>query len=320
VDEHDGFNAEINYLSTEGEFRAVRPGALVAETARWDKAEELRRDFESAASTPGFLRLLPERRYFSAKVYQSKFTHGLFEDFLQPNGLAVRDENNPRIVRFVPRAARLYMSLLAKHLAAIDPNCTVTGTDLPACQDWAFAAPEENESTFCLALHFDNILPVPQDNTPLEYILDLKRRRRPELLRFRSLLDQFQKDLADAGTQRERNEVIVRFGEHLEIGLKGMERLFKDHRIRTAWGSLKALVDVKAPATWLATLGAAASKLSLLSKPLVGVATALAATVQVGSYWVDRRLERNKQLAESPFAYLFHVKRRFSMNPARAAE
>lgn len=99
--------------------------------------------------------------------------------------------------------------------------------------------PGDKETT--VAIDIPSVLPVPADDVPLEDILEFKRKRRPELLRFRLALVEFYESIAKNPENRFLQEKAV---NEIEYSLFELKRLFDEHRLKRLFASFTSVLSI----------------------------------------------------------------------------
>jgi hypothetical protein len=303
------YSPDIQYLKTEGEFRPFWPDDCIFRQG-YNKPQELEEEFKSILESPNFQRLVsPQTGKLSSRIHEDKISHNLFY-FLEERGLAKRIPSNYEWYQFEDHTALLYMAVLAKHIADGDIHSTIPGTDLPVYENLIFQAMTETDGVACLATNFWNALPIPREDVPLSDIIELKRKRRAELLNFRQLLDEFQSNLKKCESQAEAHHVIVSFKEKLEKGISELTAVLNDSRLATIAGSIKTLIKLDSPALWaplVVALGQA-SKVTDIPIPWSIAGIGVLGAIEIFAYLTDKRNEKRATLRNSPFSYLTYAK------------
>jgi hypothetical protein len=304
---------DIELLQGEGEFRRVPPELLFLRQHGVQRSDELLHEFKQAINSEPFRQLLPaleDRRY--TELHRDKLSEQCV-GYLENQNLIKFDEQLPGYREWLlveEHTALLYMSLLAQALADVDHELTVTGTDLPVYDRLVFYETSPDNGFACLATRFFDVLPVPRDDVPFSRILRFKRKKKGELRHFREKIDELQKRLATAREQRELTEILAQSSNSLQVELDDLTQQLHDERIPIILGSIKSLMSVQSPTTWISALA--------LAGPLVGVhvataslalpVLAVAGTVEVSYHFITKRKEQRATLRASPFAYLYHAR------------
>lgn len=305
---------DIKSLEGEGAFRRVPPELLFV-IGHWQLSDKLLDKFKKAINSEPFRQLLAANKHHRfTELHRDKISDQCM-DYLAENNLIKFDEQNPGYAGewflVEEKTALLYMSLLAQALADVDHELTVTGTDLPEYERLVFYETSPHNGFACLVTRFSNVLPVPRNDVPFAKILRFKESRRGELLHFRQKLDELQQRLSTATEQREINEILSHSSNSLQVELNDLTEQLHDSRIPTILGSVKSLMSVQSPTTWISALVLTGSLVGvhIATAPLALPALAVAGTVEVGYHLITSRNEERARLRASPFAYLYHARK-----------
>lgn len=222
---------------------------------------------------------------------------------LESRGYAMHSEDDSRW-KIVTDVAVLYMSFVAQYIADLELDATVIGTDHEASQHKLFRGTKP--SSTALQLRFMHALPVPSTfHSPTE-VVAFKRKRRDELLRFRTKLDELSAALSECEEASQCSATLVRFSEEIERSVNDLKRLMKEERWYHLLGSFQTLFSAKSPGFWpsaaAVTVGAAALAPEIA---LAGVATG--AVLQLAGYALNQSGTKVAKLRGHPFAYLYHA-------------
>jgi hypothetical protein len=303
------YTPEVEYLIDQGEFRPVRPENLIYQG--FENVMDLSSEFETLFNSPSFQNLIPPKgeRVCNSRIHEDKISHFLV-DFLIEEQAAENDYSSDWIL-FEENTALLYMSLLAKYLATIDSNYTISGTDRIEYENLIFKPDQSDHSTPCANARFMEMLPVPTSNVPFSDIISFKRNRKDELLKFRIEVREFQNEISNVVEPKELNEVLNRYKERIEVELHSLTRALNDAKLETIAGTFKTLVNLKSPALW-ATVGVASGHLDKISEVPIEWALSgagLLGAIEIGSYLVNRRSLKHSSIQDSSFSYLYHAKK-----------
>jgi hypothetical protein len=306
------FTSDILFLRDEGEYRPIRPETL---EMNWKQAQVFEEELHELVKPKLLKRNLGKRKTWQldARIHSDKVSQRVFE-FLLDEGLVRKEplvEDGMLWYLFEENTAALYMSLLAKHLASLDNQAVTPSTDMKALQDSIFLAKREEPAVDGIEFLFKNMVPVPRSNVPLRKIVDFKKRRRDELLRFRELIDTFQSDFSKVKEKSEVRGLKVRFAEQIERGVKELVQTMQD----SAWGigmsSLRALVSASSATFW-STLGVLAGKATKVAElPIEWTLPGLVGMglVEVSHNLLKERNDRRAKLRNSPYSYLYHARK-----------
>lgn len=306
------FSPEVEFLRGENEFRPIRPDVLMID-GHYEKVQIFEKEIKSRVQAPAFQDHLSNgQRHLDARIHVDKVSESFFNDFLNPAGLARRDDDDYNWLLFERRTALLYMSCLAKYLAELDQEATTPSTDCPLYERLSLYALQPEEGFSCLDVQLRNILPVPRQDVALSDILVFKRRRRQELLKFRELVDEVNSDLAKAESPAEFKGAFISMGEKLERGVDELKILLDDSRLATFSSTLKSIISVKSP-TLLTIAAVAAGRVTKVADLPIGwtaAGIAILGSIEVSHLLIDSRNKSRAMLRESPFAYVYYAEKK----------
>lgn len=297
----------MDFLQKEGLFEPTRPADFWREHGRIGTA--LEREFRQIILSENFLESLTSNWEGGGwtknpidKIHSDKISDNILA-FLDRFMLVKRDEENPSWFFLEEKISRLYMSLLAKHLADVDPDYTVTGTNVGTYERVVFESDDKNSGFPSFRVNFLNVLPIPRSSVSAKDILKFKKKREDELLHFREVIDEYQKEISHAENPSRAKQISVQYKEKIQRGRSNLNKLMKSSGMRTAFAHLNSLIDIKSPVL-AETLGFSLAKLSpIISVPII----AGTAFIRVGYTWIQNRNKRTANLRESPFSYLYHA-------------
>ena len=298
------YTPELLYLEDNELFSFVSPAAVISDH---DIAPQFYKEFKSLIMSPRFRRMVPPQnhREFNSGIHVDKL-NGRSMDLLISQHLA--QEVQSPYKEWVPvehLTYLLYMSLLAKYLAEVDLGIMVPGTANRAYEGLVFKEQASSTARSCLSLRFRSVLPAPSPNVTISEIVKFKRKRRDDLLRFRSELDEFQDNLSKCASRVEIRECNVRFKERLEKGVSDLEHVLRDSRIATITSMASTLINLKSPTTWLS----AATAIGTIPVGSGVIAIGITGVVETAKVLIDKGLERRAAERQSAFAYLYQAKR-----------
>jgi Family of unknown function (DUF6236) len=300
---------EIEFLEKEGIFRSISPERLTLER-EWTDAHQLTDDLQAVVMDERYRAL---RGHEYVHVHRGK-TNDAILSVLQGEGLIKPAESAPykgdawEWMLVEKTTALLYMSLLAKYLSKIETELTVPGTDHKEYRDLVYGVSQDREGVAGIQLHLQKILPVPKPGTDIRKIVEFKRRRNDELLRFRGNIDELEDKLANSKQQDEVRNNLTRFVEKQHLAMADLSAAMADARIETVLGSVKTLLKSNSPSFWISLVAMAglAAGVPAISVPALLVG-GVAAACEVSTYLMDRRVKARAQ-AQSPVTYLHHAK------------
>lgn len=310
--DRDCYNA-MNYLwREEGLFEPTRPGFShekgfenIRVTMR--AHEKLIDELEMFLKDPKFMSSINKdwKRYPMHRIHQDKLSRRAL-DVLRKLGLVERDKQDSNWFFAEEKVSLLYMALLAKNLADLDIDYTVSSTNRPEYEAMVFEPNDEKNGFASLRTKLLDVLPAPKDNVSLKKIVKFRKEKRTELLDFREVLDAFQREISCAKSQAEVKQMLLQYKERIEKETAKLKSSMKHSKIKTVFSMLSSLIDIKSP-TLLETIGFPLANVPLLiSGPII----AGTATIQIGCAWIDKRNEQTAKNRESPFSYLYHAERK----------
>lgn len=302
------YSGDIQYLHDQGAFRPFNPEVML-------KSGEVRRalfrELDDAIDAREFRRMLPKRsdRRYTANVYKQKMTDGVFER-LKNKGLAKDPDRHGDLYHFEPTAAKLYMSLLAKHFAQFDADTTATGTDKEAYLTVSHRAGRDERSEPVGYAKLRNVLLVPGPDVSFKKIIKFRRKYRPELLKFRRTIGSFSKQY-DATDQDDREDFMRDFARKVERDTLRLGRAMRGSRWSLAIRTFKAFWKASPPKL----LGLAGAALGVAATPLsvpiaLAFGTAVTGAIDAGIEYFKAEHERNAKFEASPFSYLYLAQRK----------
>lgn len=304
------YGDEIRCLHDQKVFRPVNPDILM-------RSPDDRREFENEVITR--LRSYakagkPDPSECNARVFKQKLSEHLFYE-LKKLGLA-REKNSTRDDHFCfyfhPKAAEIYMALLADYLASADSPLTTPGTDQKSALYRSFPKSRAAKD-ICIAANLFDILPCPSPDVPLRKILRFRTNYRGELLAFRTEMDRMQKELSEADDELHMASIAARSAEAIEGRCLAIANALKGDGIIGLLGSLSAFI--KTPFPYLGGAGAVVlSYAPEVAKVPVGVGIKVAVglgLLDVTTQKLKQRRDRHAAALNDPFAYVFRANKKF---------
>lgn len=314
-------NPNLQYLEDEDLYRPIRPEALIFEAEDSQLVRRFENEFIDSLNDP--VRQSKQFPTYSKSQLQRPDRPDFYEihnnkvskrisEVLNEKGLVVPDSLNEEWILFERDTAIRYMSVLAKYLAEIDRENIVVGTDSRQYENLNFQNSPRKERIPCIGTILNNILPSPAPGTAFETIVDFKRRRRDELLRFRQVISDFEVQISTAEDLQEIKRIMIDFSENLETGVNDINASLKDARISAVARTLKSLVSIKSPILW-STLATYVGRETQVANVPVGVTLAGLGVIGSVELFHGYMHARNEQLAlkrNSPFSYLYEARKR----------
>ena len=207
--------------------------------------------------------------------------------------------------------ALLYMSLLAKYIAATDQQHTIVGTDLRIYEKLNFQQSVKGDGISVVNCNFRGLIPSPARTASISDIIKFKRKRHDNLIAFRKFLLDFQSQLSAASSNEQLRGILISAQEDLKKGLKDMKAVFKDSNIDMVVKSLKSILNVQSSTAITGTGFLLNEKYEVAGLPTWIKASGIAAAgiIDVTSAFLEARNQRREYERNSPFSYLYHAQR-----------
>lgn len=280
---------DMKYLESEGEYEPIRP-----ENVPIHLKNEFARRIDSLRLSKGN-KSNQEVSYFP--LHKGKTT-GQLCDLLRDKKLVYNGLIDENWIYVEKDAYLLYMSLLAKYLADYcakrEGNYIVTGTDSEDYETMAFKGTLENNRVLSYDINFQNILPIPADNVPMQDILAFKQEREDELLRFRKVLDETIDKIKSAINQNEINRIQIQQEEQLKVEYSILLRSMKYSGIKATLTSFKSLIGQLG-------ISGVATHNHLLAGGI--------GAIGIFSAWIDSANEQRAKALDLPYSYLYYADR-----------
>ena len=320
------------YLRDEGQFRPIRPEALIMADNYYQTYQEFIEEFQQTVLSPTFQKMLDTKNRLSmihdskvrgkaalmgkggSRIHMDKMNY-IVVDFLIDQGLARRlKKGDGPWYYFESKTALLYMSLLAKYIARTDKQLTTIGTDERAYERLNFQN-SESMGNAVLSCDLKSLIPCPGKKVSLKGIVKFKNKRYDELVSFRNRMNSFQTSVGKAASSDEVKEIILKYKDDLRIDLKELSKLFKDSKIELFFKSLKSLVNIKT--SGFVTMLGAIEKFSLGKLPLYGSASAAVITsaIEIRSVYIEDKKTKEEAAKKSDFSYLFYASKAGIIKP-----
>lgn len=302
------YSAPIQDLYEREIFRPINPSRLVmAPSAR-------RTEFESELVNRmvRLKKLIGTRPIeLDVEVYRDKLSDRCFSE-LERLELA-REGKDWRFYYFEPRAAQLYMSLLAKYLAETEEEPTITATDKSTICRAINQPLKGDERSEVLSVTFKGLVPVPHSAVKLEEIVRFREKYQDELLRFRAAMDTFDltieslkhKELLNAARAK-RDDIVLR--------CSALEKALRGSKFALIFGSLQSFFKPTSPTLLGAGVVVAGKATSLANVPaeLIVGGAAVAGAVELTMHVFKEWQARQKVYENEPFSYIYHARKHFA--------
>ena len=235
-------------------------------------------------------------------LYVNKLTRNISEFLKEKNLLTPSHYNEVSVEK---TSAIVYMSMLADYLACINTNLVIPSTDQVEFEKLAFQLADKKIKTN--KLQIENCLPVPSPNVSIEQIIKFKNKRKQELLKFRTEIDELERNLNKAESDEERKIKMIQFSEKIQIGLIDLKKLLGDSKLDYVLNGFSSLLDFKqkeivGTVTGLGVAGAGV----VSSLPLVGIG---AGAVLLTGTLISSYRKINRQISANSLSYVYYAQK-----------
>ncbi len=261
---------------------------------------------------PGYIDSLGPRNQwrFSGRLHEDKLLD-YSDSFLCHHGLIDRSRRRGPWLPIESRTGMLYISLLAKHIADASPTEVASSTSSSAWYGRLYPVwtPGDQDAVASAEVLYENVLPVPATNVPLEKIMSFRDKRQDERVNFQIELRKYEKKVAAAQSTDEVKDVTSDFSKEAESGLANLRKALKTDLVDIAVSSFQALVSLEDPRV----LTAAAVSAAVPAVPVVVSAGILGANavIKITKVFHDERVRKNTALRDSAYAYLHYAEKEF---------
>lgn len=295
----------INMLIAEGIFEPTRTDSNQGTNENFDLYYNLYQEIKELHDQ-GIIKKrkkvnVESEQYF--KIHNKKVSLQI-SVFFDKLGLLKKDIERLDWLSLEKKTSLIYMALLAKALADIDPDFTVVCTDNPEYERIVFQSNDLKNSFPSLRTNLLEILPSPREDVSIEEIIKFRKKRHSELIAFRDVIDNFEKDISNAENYQSLKEIIIQNEEKIEKERNKLRDSLADSKISSVFAAASTLIDVKSPSLWETItlfLGSATPIPPIVSFPII----AGTACIQIGAVLVNKRSEKSAKIRESPFSYLY---------------
>ncbi len=158
-EETEGYHPDIQFLIRENQFHPIRPNTLANKS--YSKVKELEKEFVSIIESDNF-RFAPsskEAKKIDSPIHIDKICENIV-DYLINIGLAKKSsrKHSSNWIFFERRTALVYMSVLAKFLADIEPQLTIPSTDVEEYRNLLYYPHSGTTGFSCVEIHIFTML------------------------------------------------------------------------------------------------------------------------------------------------------------------
>ena len=302
------YTPEMAYLESLSIFYPIRPEKFLLDPLNSQHRENIRAEFLSLLDSI-HLQASPIKN--ATQIHMGKLYAAFTKDLEEHQLLLSTALSTDGFCQIDRHAGYVYMSILAKYLAESQFDLMVPVTNIKESHNFAFLQKRKLPQTVCFDFLLKDILPLPTDETSIDDILQFKTRRYDELLRFRLLLDDFNKKIGSCESLDEIHQMTASFKDDLVIGVSDIHRTLKESRISCIAGSIRTLITM-APSMFSAGCNASTliekntfvKEALMLGSSFLGI---LYLGVELANYVNSKSAFKNI----SPYSYLLHAHRDF---------
>ena len=197
-----------------------------------------------------------------------------------------------------------YMAFLAKYLAdEAYGSATTPSTDYGLYRDLVFSPNSSKKGFPGLNFTLHNVLPVPLDDVPIEKILEFKKKREVELFQFREVIDHFETALKQVQEKGEIQHILQVFSERIKMNVEVLDRLAKDERMSTRFGTLENILKIE-------NLEAVLDFAEIVTNP-ISISTArkvVGGALSAGIFMLDKSNQQRVNLSRGSYSLLYYAK------------
>jgi len=293
------YTPEIQTLYDREIFKPIRPESLIRED--FTRLHNFEHELMELIETPEFQELIQsqEQRTCRSKIHKNKVSEALFH-FLLERGLVHPKLVDDRWYLFDRMTANVYMAMLAQHLADLEYQHTLPGTDYGLYQNLIFRTQLPHEGLAGLSTRLHHVLPIPREDVSIQTVLDFRQERQQELRIFQQVIDDYQHELSQVSSQKDAEYVVRKYQRTIKHEVENLHALFKDAKFANALGTIETVIKTSSlPAA--AALGIdMPAEITIPTMGAIGL-------ISVNKYEINRRNARRAALRESAFSYLYYA-------------
>lgn len=290
---------DIEFLEAERQYRAIHPDEFVSEDSKL--LTSFKKEFFELIKSPGFQNFLcpPQEFTFRSKLHIDKINptnHEMLE-FLRKRGYIQELTMDDAGFRYYPteeKISDLYMSLLAKYLT-IDEEILTPSTDTQTYFQFNYEPLRKARVFPCTNILFNNILPVPRDEVPLDVIIDFKHSNRELLYKFQNLIRDFENDVAQSENWIKTRGIAQRYRDQINQQLNELKKELHDTNIHFITASLLSLIKTSF------------HMFASLSSPPVSFGIGGVGTIELMLLYYDTRNRELEKKLHSTVGYLYEA-------------
>ena len=285
----------MKYLEQNGQYKPIHVEEFVY-GQDWSNFENI---FRNVIESNEFQCLLNDHQKQYTEdyaIHNNKISIRLIS-YLNHRNLTLDKRNNWHKIE--KNTALIYMSLLAHYISQNMSDLVYPSTNLLDYQEIFF---QINKKHIAPRMIFEKCLPTPRDNCDLETIIDFKEKRKTELLKFRKVLDEYEKKINNSESREQISYNMVQLSEKIKVEIEDIEKAMSDHRLSFIKTSLSSLINFKKPGLFVGTaIGSMIDK-----KPIIGLG--VAASILILKDGISSFINKRNTINKSSYSYVFHAK------------
>lgn len=236
-------------------------------------------------------------------IYEYKFMHEV-KHYLVRQGYAKQVDNK---VFMDWRLGLLYMALLAKYMANDDEEAITTQSSIhPKYRDLILSTKYKSKALPSISISLNNILPVPREDVNIKKVLRFKLKHKDALDNFRKVLFENQKRFCNTEEVNEAKEIVEQFKTDITKEVNSISDTFRKEKLPFVLGLFENILKVETPAVITAFIPTVNPSVTI-PVPLIIAGAAIGGAITVTKYLLDKHNERQKQLADNSFSYIYHA-------------
>lgn len=265
------------------------------------KIDEFKEELRVILSSLEFKKLSIKKTMIKNYIHREKFSMSILEVLKEFQAISRSDHTDGLWVEMERETSIIYMSLLAKYIANSMDNVTKTSTDFENYHKIIYSGAGYKNSA--IVTNLLSLLPVPADTCSIKEIVHFKNKRKDELLSLRLMLDSVMYEMQKCSSNDQIIALIEKQKKTITKSITDTLAAMKDSKLKSVFGSLKALIEIKTPA-WIPAVGVANNLPVEVNTAVSGIAF----MIHFGYSYFTGKTEINKIRRDSPVTYLTDAK------------
>ena len=295
---------EIDFLKSEKQYKELHPDNFVQEETKL--FQSFKKELLESVESPNFQRFLRPTDEFTyeSKLHADKINpnkkHQEIIDFFRERKYIQDLKSDKTGFPYYPMeetVSNLYMSVLAKYLAIDSRQMFTPSTDAQIYFLLNYEPSGKGGIFPCTNILFNNILPVPLNEVPLNVIIDFKKTNRSLLERLHGSFVTFETEIAMSDNWGKNHAIAKRFRGQLDQQIKELEIEMGNSRMQFIRSSLFSLIKTAAEVGFT------------LASPPISLGFGVIGSLDLVNHYYNARYERLAILKNSTVGYLYMAKR-----------